>query len=468
MKIKLILILIFITFKFYSQQDDKYYLSIYNLDITVNQFCHISNAEVRFFIYDPDGNMSEVYRENLSSSNGQANLSKSIVYNSGYDKVISSIRVWLSVSEYSSTMDYECSGGNNYYDHQVDLNNTCISNSTSYNNNPVNINFNYSFGPNISIIQPEDNTMMTDQSINAEVTSGFDASMYNWEYQVGSLSRDDRDWHSIPNSSSYLLTQSINDFLRGEDYIGQKIYFRVKTCENFTTQIIIYTIIASPPKLVNKTPTPIKTRCSYTSDGSFKINFDRQLINEKLIISVYFKNFDSGNFEFYKQEDTVNLVDNGNATYSYTWLGLNDGFLDPVEEYKVKYQALKDVSDSLPSTDPSWTGALESNPFTIPTAIAIDFSVIKLNDETCFESGDGQVQVEINQGEQDRDYYYQLKKNGVPQVFNGISWDEYSEGDIEETWIPFIGRDSTIINMLDKGSYKIKVRDSNTCYAKNE
>ncbi|MDY0779347.1 hypothetical protein SLH33_00900 [Tenacibaculum sp. IB213877] len=259
--------------------------------------------------------------------------------------------------------------------------------------------------------------------------------------------------------------------LEGTDIQTVKIRIKYYNSGNYTTHPYLYseatsfTVFPCPPKLVDE-PEPIRTRCSYTSDGSFKINFDRQLINEKLIISVYFKNFDSGDFEFYKQEDTLNLVDNGNGTYSYTWLGLNDGFLDPVEEYKVKYQALRDVRDSLPHTDQTWSSANESREFTVPIAKPIQFIATKLNDESCFDRRDGRIRLEITQGEEGRTYYYQIKKDEKLQVFNGTSWNEYLGSNIEETWVPFVESDSTVINKLDKGSYKIKVRDSYACYAK--
>ena len=218
-----------------------------------------------------------------------------------------------------------------------------------------------------------------------------------------------------------------------------------------------FTIFPCPPKLIEETESikpieSIKTTCYYDKDGRFKINFDRKLLNEKLILTLYFKDL-NGIFQVYKQEDTLILEDNLNGTYSYTWKGLNDGFLDPKEEYKVKYQTLRNINKEILANDPSWSYAEESKPFTISKAVNVVFTAIKLNDKNCFNSGYGKIKLDITKGEETRKYSYILYKI------------KDSKETVYRDWTEFSGK-STIIENLDKNKYRIKVKDSKECFAR--
>ncbi len=214
------------------------------------------------------------------------------------------------------------------------------------------------------------------------------------------------------------------------------------------SDLVNFTIFGCSPKLTQE-PSPIKTTCSYSKDGRVKVTFNRQLNNEKLFLSVRFREIGTTTYYLYSQEDTTTLQDNLNGTYSYTWKGTYL-YLEPGNEYKIKYQTLS-IDSELDDKDPSWNTAEENEKsFLIPTATNVQFDAKKLNDENCVNSEDGKIRVFNVSGGTGEGYEYELNES--------------------TDWIPFdpsnIKANEVIIGGRRKGTYKVKVRDSKKCMAK--
>lgn len=214
------------------------------------------------------------------------------------------------------------------------------------------------------------------------------------------------------------------------------------------SDLVNFTIFGCSPKLTQE-PTPIKTTCSYSKDGRVKVTFNRQLNNEKLFLSVRFREIGTTTYHLYSQEDTTTLQDNLNGTYSYTWKGTYL-YLEPGNEYKIKYQTLS-IDSELDDKDPSWKTAEENEKlFLIPTATNVQFNAQKLNDENCFNSGDGKIRIFNVSGGTGEGYEYELNENNKWILFNPSN----------------IKANEVIIGGRGKGTHKVKVRDSKKCMAK--
>ncbi|WGH76029.1 hypothetical protein P8625_02345 [Tenacibaculum tangerinum] len=264
-----------------------------------------------------------------------------------------------------------------------------------------------------------------------------------WEYYSTT------GWKPIPSyQNRYPLNVSLLDIF-GTGWRSQfngNLQLRFKFTAPFTNDVIYsfstYTIqlIECSPELVYDPPTLIPTLCNYSSDGSFTMIVNRDLItNEKMIVSLYKEdNTNPNGYSFLTQEETTILLNN-NGAYSYTWQG---GLLPDIP-YLIKFQTLIG-NGGIPETDPSWASLNVSNSFTIPTATKVEFKAKKLNDENCFKVNDGKMELFDVTGETGRTFEYQINNN---------------------SWISFTGN-STIINGLGKGVYKIRVRDSEKCVAR--
>nr|BFF41244.1 hypothetical protein BACY1_30490 [Tenacibaculum mesophilum] len=101
-------------------------------------------------------------------------------------------------------------------------------------------------------------------------------------------------------------------------------------------------------------------------------------------------------------------------------------------------------------TDPFWYTLVKTPNFTIEKATNITFEAERFSDENCFNSGDGKIRVYNVSGGTGEGYEYELNKNN--------------------NWIPFNPSNKNIkevvIERLGKGTYKIKIRDSKKCLAK--
>ena len=200
------------------------------------------------------------------------------------------------------------------------------------------------------------------------------------------------------------------------------------------------------------------TTCNYSIDGGFTLNVKRDLnTGEELVITLY----DNNNNALVGQQFTTSLTNNGDGTFGYKWTGNLDG-----GTYKVKFQSHGGTGGINPN-DNSWNLLNFSSPFEIQKPQPVSFSITGTSDQTCFNENDGYIDVSATR-EAGRGLFFQLTKNGNIQVFNGAIWINYTGSDPKnETFYSFSSTTTTRINKLGKGDYRIKVRDSQMCYMRN-
>ncbi|WGH76038.1 hypothetical protein P8625_02390 [Tenacibaculum tangerinum] len=335
--------------------------------------------------------------------------------------------------------------------------------SESYSPRMTPVSFSYNIYPIINLTGSSDNNIAPDQFFLTSATSGFLNKTYIWRYKLGT-----DPWKyvstrqttvlgipiTVPVSDGPILQKRPQDFLQG-DYIGKTIQFMIETCNSdYYSTIVSYYLIDNPPKIVSHTVK--KTTCNYSSDGGITLNFERQLHNqEKMLIALYIERENNLNtYNFYKSFSTENLIyTNGNYTYTIPE-ELDKGM------YQVKYQTLnRDMGEQV------WT-SLTSRTVKMEETTKVDFKITAIADQNCFAINDGYIDVSAT-GETNRTFLYQLTKNGELQIFNGVDWIQYTgNNEDNDTWFQFANASTTRINNLNKGAYKIRVKDSQGCFAK--
>ncbi|MGG8495163.1 hypothetical protein ACQY1Q_01995 [Tenacibaculum sp. TC6] len=241
--------------------------------------------------------------------------------------------------------------------------------------------------------------------------------------------------------------------------IGSNVNIRVKyydkDCEQYAylcSKILTFKVVPCSPQIVMH-PSNGKTSCSYKKDGNFSFTVNRKLEeNEKLIVTLYYE-FSPGNFNAYKQQVTdvlEEVTDNGVTTYKFTW----DNNLDSLDEgkYYVKFQTIKGAG-TINQNDPSWASVEETNTFQIEIVSNVSFAAKLKNNESCFLSGDGKIEIYDVSGEQGRTFEYIIYElqGGTTMVVK--DWTSFSNS-------------SVIVDNLKKATYRIKVKDSKGCLAK--
>lgn len=324
----------------------------------------------------------------------------------------------------------------------------------------------------------------TGSEVKLSATSGYHPLVYTWQYYVD-FTRDESllfpdntvraiknedssghaytgrgdfsfysNWRNFPDQflGKETITFTVEDLFGdyADQFVGRSIKFRIRMSNGWTSdKIFSFVFIPSSPKL--KKVVEDNATCNYSKDGTFRLEFNRDLAEEEyLVVSLFFKdetNLDEG-FSLYKQQDTSTLVKIDN-NYTYTWDYSQDPL--PPQTYKIKYQTYKGAEGT--PDESSWASLKFSNEFTIQKATNVDFTAKRVNDESCFEAGDGKIQLNVTSGETGRSYLYIVYKvEGTSET-------------VERNWTSFSGT-TTIISGLGKGKYKIKVKDSEGCLAK--
>lgn len=272
----------------------------------------------------------------------------------------------------------------------------------------------------------------SDDKINLYARQGFATNLYNYQYSTDNLT-----WVDINPSFSNLnkLSVSAKDLFGANysQYIGQNIYFRVASClSNGLYQAVsppvILTMIKSAPNILSNTINP--TKCFDSTDGNVVLNFDRSLINgETLKLSLV--NTVTGGAVL-NQDITTELQ----TTTSYTLQGLSPG--------TYKLDLLGTYSGNATYTD----GLNHTINFEITKPTPVTFSMTSQTNVYCFNGNDGGIALTAGGGQ--NQYQYYVLQNGQQY----IDWTNFSSGN------------TTSIQNLPAGIYKIKVRDSNLCIAK--
>lgn len=272
----------------------------------------------------------------------------------------------------------------------------------------------------------------SEDKVNLYAKQGFDSSLYNYQYSL-----DNVTWVDIDSSLYTLETLSVSakDLFGANytQYVGQNIYFRVVSClENGTYQSwsdpVVLTIMQSSPHILSSTISP--TKCSDTEDGTATLNFDRALLSgETLEISLV--NTDTGAAVL-----NQDITDELQTVSTYILEGLAPG--------NYKLDLLGTYGGNATYTD-SDTHTIS---FEITKPTPVTFDLTSKTDIYCFEGSDGVITLTAGGG-QDQ-YQYQLTKDGQDY----LDWTDFTNGY------------NTIIQNLSVGVYRIKVRDSNFCLAK--
>ncbi|MDE1207630.1 hypothetical protein [Tenacibaculum larymnensis] len=276
---------------------------------------------------------------------------------------------------------------------------------------------------------------------------------YDWEYQIGN-----GGWKTLASA-----TQSVNINI-GDIYADngidinelptgsaeRSIHFQTghKASNKFVARRT-YTITGCSPVFVeyyDKT----KTSCFYKTDGNIGIKLGRNIDSskERLVVTLY-----KSDRVLIGQEHTTNsLIPLNSTNYGYMWPNNIDAgtyyFLYQTQNINLDIPTAPEIDDGS-----SWDKLVKTPSFTIEKATNVDFTAAPLNDESCFEIGDGEIQLEVTSGEAGRSYLYIVYKiEGTTEI-------------LERDWTSFSGT-STTINGLSKGKYRIKVKDSQGCLAK--
>ncbi|MCY0976640.1 SprB repeat-containing protein [Chryseobacterium wangxinyae] len=273
----------------------------------------------------------------------------------------------------------------------------------------------------------------SDDKVNVYAKQGFAANLYSYQYSTDNINRV-----NIDPSLSVLnkLSVSAKDLFGANytQYVGQNIFFRVVSCLSGGTYQsvsppVVLTLIQSAPHIPTSSVTP--TKCFDTTDGTATLNFDRTLIaGETLKISLV--NTVTG-AAVLNQDITSNLQ----TSTSYTLQNLPPG--------TYKLDILGTYNGNATYTDsPTHTINFE---ITKPTPVI--FSMSSQTNVYCFEGNDGIINLTASGGQ--NQYHYKVIKDGQPFL----------------DWTNFSGGNTSAIQNLSAGVYKIKVRDSNLCIAKD-
>ncbi|RSC93669.1 hypothetical protein [Tenacibaculum singaporense] len=328
------------------------------------------------------------------------------------------------------------------------------------------------FGCNFTVIvyplhvEGTDNTEPVCSTTTLELRGGYD-----WEYLIGdTVSEDGKELEWKPLSFS---TPSINPNI-GDIYTieniniddldvaspKRKIHFRAGHVASGTyVTPITYTVTGCSPQFIGYYD-KIKTSCSYFKDGNISLKIDRDIDPSEQLVVTLFKDESSGDI-LTGQYSTKQLsaIDSkiivlegfGGGVFGFKWpVDIDAGI------YYFRYQTLNEA-DTPQKPDASdsvfWDKLVKTPNFTIEKATNVDFTAKWVNDESCFEAGDGKIQIEVTSGETGRSYFYIVYKvEGTTET-------------LERDWTSFSGT-TTVISGLGKGEYKIKVKDNEGCLAK--
>lgn len=276
------------------------------------------------------------------------------------------------------------------------------------------------------------------------------------------------NWKELPNyKSRYPLNVSLLDIFgtNWRDKFTGNLQLQFKFTAPFTSDVV-YSIQKYTITLTECSPdfesyyNLSNTTCSYKSDGKVSVKLSNNINStEQLAVALFKKGTVNGDIliDQYSTKqlsltDTTVLVlkDLGGGFFGFNWPKDIDA-----GSYYFRYQVLsKATTPPKPkATDPFWYTLVKTPNFMIEKATNVDFTAKRVNDESCFEAGDGKIQVEVTSGETGRLYFYILYKiEGTTEI-------------VERGWTSLSGT-TTIISGLGKGKYKIKVKDSEDCLAK--
>ncbi|MEY8862116.1 hypothetical protein [Tenacibaculum singaporense] len=274
------------------------------------------------------------------------------------------------------------------------------------------------------------------------------------------------NWKELPNyKSRYPLNVSLLDIFgtNWRDEFTGNLQLQFKFTAPFTNEVV-YSIQKYTITLTECSPdfesyyNLSNTSCSYKSDGKIGVKLSSNINSIEQLVAILFKE-DTVNGDILINQystkklsltDTTVLVleDLGGGFFGFNWPKDIDA-----GSYYFRYQVLnKATTPSKPkATDPFWYTLVKTEPsFTIKKATNITFEAESFSDENCVNSKDGKIRVFNVSGGTGQGYEYELNENNNWILFNPSN----------------IKANEVIIGGREKGTYKVKIRDSKKCLAK--
>lgn len=301
----------------------------------------------------------------------------------------------------------------------------------------VSISFDYEVSPVIKVKTPTSALIGYNDGFKLLVDNSsvnYPVSSYRYQYQIVNVGDplNQNNWQDLP--PQYQSQESpmidLSSFLPNT-VVGKRIWFRaISPCGGtYASDSVMYEILHSAPHILTSNITP--NLCSYGETGTATLNFDRTLIaGETLQIGLENTVTGASVFNGYITNDLQ-------TSTSYTLQNLPPG--------TYKLDILGTYNGNATYTDsPTHTINFE---ITKPTPVTFDMT--SKTDVYCFQGSDGIINLTAGGGQ--NQYQYLVTKDGQPF----LDWTNFSNGN------------NTAIQNLSAGIYKIKVRDSNLCIAKD-
>ncbi|MDR0196399.1 MAG: SprB repeat-containing protein [Myroides sp.] len=431
-KVLLILLLILCSFNLFGQRTKPFYHIIVNDHYfeTWKDTRTSSNSKVQISIHYKDGSSEFLVNQKVSKSKYKA-----------YDTTLMDREVDKEIS-YFKIYTYLHFRGVSPKDYKIDefeknLNNcsTGVYLYKSGHGKVSDMRFVYSISPVLELFSDNINetALPTHSKRTIKSNLGFAKEVYNWEYIIRDDSNDVADadgdaWQPLPQyQGEPNISFSALD-LGGEtilNHIGRVVGIRQVTCDKrVRTKPIIYDIVFSSPHITAKTTK--NTTCYLGNDGEGELYLSRELFDEEMI-SLTVRNKRTGG----ELPSLYNITKKDIQNNRIPIKGLEPG------DYQIEvtgwYKGINTYSNVLQ----------EDVSFTVTDPKAVEFEIVGYQDIYCYGGNDGYIDIKATGGS--GAYEYKL---------NGEDWEPFTNGAL-----------SHIVN-LEKGTHKVKVRDSNGCIAK--
>ena len=357
------------------------------------------------------------------------NFSHEKLYNK--NKKVTGIQIY-SINRWSTWIG--CNGGPNHDKVTLGISGTCTNNFYA---NPVHVTKNVTVKTfptyNIDYNTTQQYFLGSDQNLKISLPDNLDSSDYVWKYSIagGTPVVFPAQYNNVS-----VLDIPASQFIPESNY-GQIISVWVESpCLNsgqpYKSNTFNFTTLKESPHISSSSVTP--TKCFDTTDGTATLNFDRTLLaGETLSLSLI--NTVTGS--------AIQLPNNGNITSelqtntSYTLPNLPPG------TYKLDLRGT--YNGNVTYTDSS----SHTINFEITKPTPVTFNSLSKTDVFCFQGNDGIINLTANGGQSQ--FQYLVTKDG--QSF--LDWTNFDNGN------------NASLQNLSAGVYKIKVRDSNQCIAKD-
>jgi hypothetical protein len=289
--------------------------------------------------------------------------------------------------------------------------------------------------PILSINAPAPDKLLPDNDkITLTATSGFPASVYNWEYSL-----DGFNFNPFPAATNSAGKSTVNISLTdlvGTSSLGiikKNTFIRNRTCSGLYTPSITLNNRLSSPHIVGQ-PAVTPNKCFGESNGSVKIQFDRALLPGELF-NIFVDDVRGTTIGYHNSQINVTQLQTGNT---WTWP-------EEIPPGSYKISLVGKYPDASVSTYTSAPTHVASFKFLGPTAIT--YSTTK-RDVYCHNGSDATITINASGG------------NGNYTVgYKKVQETTY-------TWVPFAAANTHTLTGLDTGSYNIRIKDIKNCIMK--